>query len=154
LPSRRTLPQPTLPDLSAEKAHSVLKTQLQSLQPLKGLRYTVGRPKEKEWSQLSGKLITRAFGSASENAHHFSRALGAGSYSIRFGGGEDHAQNQNNYDARIGAYETVVNSCLAELKLDLPEPEIQGVFEPGQEYEFYRTVRTILEQAKGPRNNN
>jgi hypothetical protein len=30
------------------------------------------------------------------------------------------------------------------LKLDLPQPEVQGVFEPGQEYEFYRAVKTIL----------
>ena len=37
-----------------------------------------------------------------------------------------------------------MNSCLAELRLDLPEPEIQSVFEPGQEYELYRAVKTIL----------
>jgi len=33
------------------------------------------------------------------------------------------------------------------LKLDLPEPEIQGVFETGQEYELYRAVKTILSSA-------
>ena len=42
------------------------------------------------------------------------------------------------------AYENVLKSSLAELKIDLPEPEIKGVYEPGQEYEFYKGIKTIL----------
>jgi hypothetical protein len=141
----RKTPLPTPPDLSPERAYSALSMQLESLQALKGLRYNEGEPKEREWSQLTGKLIIRAFGTDSSNRTHFSHALSAGEYYIRpFGGGEDHGLNQRNYETRIRAYEGVLNSCLAELKFDLPDPEIKGVFEPGQEYEFYRAVKTIL----------
>lgn len=144
--ARSKQPQPTSPDLSPERAYSALSNQLESLRGLKGLRYTEGEPKEKEWTQLTGKLIIRAFGSDSPNKAHFMRAMSAGEYFIRPYGyeGEDHGLNQNNYQARTQAYEGVLNSCLAELKLDLPQPEIQSVFEPGQEYEFYRAVKTIL----------
>jgi len=114
---------------------------------LKSLRYQEGETKEKEWAQFTGNIIARAFASDSPNRSHFGHARSAGDYFIRtdFGyAGEDHALNQRNYEARIQAYEGVLNSCLAELKLDLPEPEIQSVFEPGQEYELYRAVKTIL----------
>jgi hypothetical protein len=141
---RRT-PPPTPPDLSPERAYSALSMQLESLQALKGLRYSEGESREREWSQLTGKLIIRAFGSDSANRTHFSQALSAGEYYVRpFGGGEDHSLNQRNYETRIQAYESVLNSCLAELRLDLPDPGVQGVFGPGQEYEFYRAVKTIL----------
>ena len=136
---RRTQPQPTQPDLTPERAYSALSTQLESLQQLKGLQHSEGKSKESEWTQLTGKLIIRAFGSDSPNRSNFSHALSAGEYYIRpFDYGEDDGLNQSNYEARVQAYEGVLNSCLAELKLDLPQPEIQGVFEPGQEYEFYR----------------
>lgn len=149
MPSRRT-PPPTPPDLSTEKAFAVLSKQLEALQGLKNLGYQEGKPKETEWAQFTGNIIARAFASDSPNRSQFGHAGSAGDYFITgdFGyRGENHALNQRNYEARIQAYEGVLNSCLAELKLDLPEPEIQGVFEPGQEYEFYRTVKTILGTA-------
>ena len=132
------------PDLSPEKAYSVLSTQLESLQQLKGLQYQEGKPREREWSQLTGKLIIGAFGGDSPNKIHFSRALYAGTTALTFRGRVDHGKDQGDYEARIQAYEGVLNSCLAELKLDLPEPEIQGVFASGQEYEFYRAAKDIL----------
>jgi len=125
----------------------VLSKQLEALQGLKSQGYQEGQPKEQEWAQLTGNIINRAFASDSPNRSHFGHARSAGDYYITtdFGyRGEDHALNQRNYAARIQAYEGVLNSCLAELMLDLPEPEIQSVFEPGQEYELYRTVKTIL----------
>jgi hypothetical protein len=140
----RKMPPPSTPaDLPAEKAFSVLSIQLKSLQELKALRQQEGEAKESEWTQLTAKLIMRAFGSDSPNKSNFSRALSAGEYQLS-PYGPNHALDQRNYEARIQAYEGVLNSCLAELKIDLPEPDIQAVFEPGQEYEFYRTVKTIL----------
>lgn len=135
------------PSLLPEKAFAALSKQLESLQALKSLGYQEGETKEKEWAQFTGNIIARAFASDSPNKSHFGHAGSVGDYFIRtdFGyAGEDHALNQRNYEARIQAYEGVLNSCLAELKLDLSEPEIQSVFEPGQEYELYRTVKTIL----------
>ncbi len=148
MPSSRT-PPPTPPDLSPEKAHAALSGQLEALQELKKLRYLEGKGKETEWAQLTGNIIIRAFNSDSLNPFHFSRARSAGQYSRRPWGATrgNYALNQSNYEARIQACEGVLNSCLAELKLDLPEPEIQSVFESGQEYELYRAVKTILNFA-------
>lgn len=149
-PSRRMQPQPTPPDLSPEKAFAVLTTQLEALHELKKLRHSEVEGKEKEWTQFTGKIIARAFGSDSPNVDHFKRAMNAGEHFIvpvvvgPGYGGIDPGLAQRNYEARTEAYEAVLNSCLAELRLDLPEPEIQSVFEPGQEYEFYRAVKTIL----------
>ena len=146
MPTRRT-PPPTPADLSPERAYAALSKQLESLQRLKDVHYKEGEPKEKEWAQLTGNIIARAFASDSPNRSHFGHARSAGDYFVTtdFGyAGEDHALNQRNYMARIRAYEGVLNSCLAELRLDFPEPEIQSVFEPGQEYEFYSAVKTIL----------
>lgn len=142
---RRSSPQSTPPDLQPDKAFSVLSGQLQFLQELKGLRYSDGEAKEREWAQFTAKMIMRTFGSDSPNKTNFSRALSTGDYYMTpYGGAENHGLNQRNYDARIQAYEGVLNSCLAELRIDMPELEIQAVFEPGQEYEFYRAVKTIL----------
>jgi hypothetical protein len=146
VPTRRT-PPPTPPDLSPEKAYAALSKQLESLQALKSLGYQEGETKEKEWAQFTGNIIARAFASDSPNRSHFADARSTGDYFMTTDFGyprEDHALNHRNYAARIQAYEDVLNSCLAELKLDLPEPEIQSVFEPGQEYELYRAVKTIL----------
>jgi hypothetical protein len=111
-----------------------------------------GGAAETEWFQLTEKLVLRSFGSASSNYRHFCRARSAGQYFIRpaFGdyGGEDHTLNQNNFEARTAAYENVLKSSIAELTIDLPEAEIQGVYEPGQEYEFYSDVKKIVSLAQ------
>jgi hypothetical protein len=118
---------------------------LESLQELKPLSYVEGEPREKEWVQFTEKLIIRAFGSDSVNKRNFLHAKTAGEYyMIPYGGVEDPSLTQRNYQTRIQECEGVLKSCLAELRLDLPEPEMQTVFQPGQEYEFYLSVKTIL----------
>ena len=143
-PARKTSPQPVAPDLSPEKAYSLLSTQLEALQELKRLGYRAGEAKEDEWRHFTTKIIIRAFGSDSLNKSSFSRAASAGEYYITPYGGENPALDQRNFEARLRAYEGALNSSLAELRIDIPEPEIKGVFAPGEEYEFYVAVKTIL----------
>ncbi|HEU0047145.1 MAG TPA: hypothetical protein VFQ43_06040 [Nitrososphaera sp.] len=45
---------------------------------------------------------------------------------------------------RIGAFAAMLKSSLAELELMMPEPEIAGAYEPGDEYQFYRDLKTIV----------
>ena len=54
---------------------------------------------------------------------------------------------QGNFEARIKEYGALLKSLLAELELDLPEREILGVYEPGEEYEFYHDLKTILQMG-------
>jgi hypothetical protein len=38
----------------------------------------------------------------------------------------------------------MLKSSLAELELMMPEPELAGAYEPGDEYPFYRDLKTIV----------
>ena len=145
MPTIRTPPGETPPDFPTEKAHSVLSAQLAKLQQLKGKDHQDVKPAEDEWFNLTAKLVMRSFGSGSPNYSTFRRGHRAGDYYVRpFGGGEDDELAQRNFETRLEAYEGALRSCLAELELDLPDAEIKGVYQPGEEYEFYRDVKACL----------
>lgn len=149
MPSRRTQPAETPPDFSTEKAYSVLSDQLAKLQKLKGKDYREGEALEDEWFNLTAKLVMRSFGSGSPNYSNFRQGRSAGEYYAQpFGGGINHSLAQRNFGTRLQAYEGALRSCIAELKLDLPDTGIKGVYEPGEEYEFYRDVKTCLGLAQ------
>jgi len=148
---RRPAPQETPPDLPPEKAYKLLSAQLEKLNDFKNLSYQQAGQQENEWFQLTQKLVLRSFGSGSSNYMNFSNARSAGEHYMRpeFGwdgsyAGVDHGLNQDNFLARIAAYENALKSSIAELRVDLPEDEIKGVYEPGQEYEFYADVKGRL----------
>jgi hypothetical protein len=131
--------------LTPERAYPALSTQLKKLQDLKGRNYEEAHEAEEEWFQFTGKLIMRSFGGSSPNYSNFRSARSAGEhFMVPYGAGIPHAQNQRNFEARLRACEAVLKSCLSELELDLPEMGAKGVYEPGEEYEFYRDVKACL----------
>lgn len=149
MPRRPSQPSGTPRDLSPEKAHAALSAQLDELQKLKGRNYQEAKPDEQQWEQFTGKLMIRAFGSDSANVSNFSSARSAGKHRIiPYGGSVDHGQNQRNYEARLQAYEATLKSSLSELAIDLPEAELKGVYVPGEEYEFYRDIKQLIQQAQ------
>lgn len=149
MPARRSQPPEVAPDLSAEKAHPLLSKQLEALQEFMGRNYREAGSEENQWFQFTEKLILRSFGSASTNLTHFRHCLSEGRHQmVPYGAGEPHGLNQENFQARLRCYEAVLKGCLSELEIDLPEPEIKGVYEPGQEYEFYRDIKTLLALAQ------
>lgn len=149
LPARRSQPAEIPPDLPPEKAHSVLSTQLKRMEDLKGRNYQEAKAAEEEWFQLTEKLIIRSFGSASTNYRNFSFAVSAGEhYMVPYDAGIPHAQNQRNFEARLQAYEAALKSCLSELEVDLIDTGVKGVYEAGEEYEFYRDVKVCLKFAQ------
>jgi hypothetical protein len=147
-PRRPAQPAGTPPDLPPEKAYSVLKVQLEKLQAFKNQDYRQGEAAEKEWYALTSKLVMRSFGSPSPNYSTFRMASSAGQYFMRTDDYEDHGLNQRNFLARAQAYESALRSCIAELDLDLPDTGLKGVYEPGQEYEFYSDVTACLKLAQ------
>jgi hypothetical protein len=144
VPPRRSQPAETSPDLPPEKAYSVLKAQLAKLQELKGRDYRTAGAAEDELVQLTAKLVMLSFGSGSPNYTAFRMAGSAGSYFMQMGDYVDHAQDQRNFEARLQAYESALKSCISELELFLPDTGIKGVYEPGEQYEFYRDVTACL----------
>jgi hypothetical protein len=147
-PKRPQTPE-VIPDLPPEKAHSVLKTQLAKLQELDGRNYEDAEVAENEWFHLTEKLMIRSFGSASTNYRNFRWARDAGEHFVLpYDAGIPHQLNQSNFEARLRAYGAALRSSIEELELDLPDAGIRGVYEPGQEYEFYREVAACLELAQ------
>lgn len=57
-------------------------------------------------------------------------------------------QMQLNYAERIKQYEIVVSSSITELEASLPEAAIQGAYDVGDEYAFYKNLKDIVAQAK------
>jgi hypothetical protein len=145
---RKQQPVETLPDLSSEKAYAVLNVQLSKLQLLKGRNYEEAKAAENEWFQLTEKLVLRSFGSGSTNCSNFRRGRSAGVHFAVMNGVVDHARYQRNFESRQQAYEAALRSCIAELQLDLPDAEIREVYEPGEQYEFYRGVTACLKLAQ------
>ncbi len=148
MPSKRTQPTETPPNLPPERAYAVLKAQLEKLQLLKGRNYQEAKAAEAEWFQLTGKLVLRSFGSESTNYSNFRRGLSAGEHFAIMDGVVPHGRYQRNFEARQQAYEAALKSCIGELELDLPDTGIKGVYEPGEQYEYYRDVATCLKLAQ------
>jgi hypothetical protein len=149
LPQRRIQSTETPADLPPEKAYTVLRAQLAKLQELKDRNYQEANAAENEWFNLTAKLVLRSFGSGSPNYSAFRAGRSAGEHQMaRYGSGTPHAQNQRNFGARLQAFEGILRSCISELELDLPSREIKGVYEVGEEYEFYCDVKTCLSIAQ------
>jgi len=147
--ARRTQPALISPSLPPEKAHAALTKQLRAVEELEGKDYQEGEPLEREWQHLTQSLIERAFGNPSSNLSKYYSARSAGDYQmIPYGGGVPHGLNQQNFNTRIREYKSLLRSLLAELELDLPVDEPRGVYAPGEEYEFYRDLKSILSLGK------
>ena len=147
----------TKPDLPPDRAYAALSAQAKALEKLKARLYSEARADESEWCSFTQKMIIRSFGSDSRNNQDFhfcgyetsrepSRAQ-IPSFADRLD--DEPIRLQRNFEARLRCYEGVLRNCLAELQMDLPQAEIKGVYEPGEEYEFYRDLKSILGTAQG-----
>jgi hypothetical protein len=142
MPPRRPIPPlPKPPDFPPEKTHAALRKQLAALDNLRGKNYREADSAEQEWTNLTLNILNHGFGEDSENISQFHHARWAGQHQM---GGMSPGQIQRNFEMRIEAFAAVLRSSIAELELMMPEPEIAGAYEPGDEYQFYRDVKTIV----------
>ena len=97
---------------------------------------------------LSQSIIEAAFGETSSSLDRFFAASHAGSH---FTWGNEPIPRaelqQNNFEARAKEFDALLRSLIAALRLQLPEQEIKGVYEPGEEYKFYRDLSSLIEGA-------
>jgi hypothetical protein len=123
--------------------------QLEKLELLKAHKYPEAQADEKEWYHFTEKLISRSFGSASSNLQNFQWCWIAVQRQVReYGEPADYQREQLNFEARLRAFEGVLKNCLEELQIDMPDTGIKGVYEPGEEYEFYGDVTACLKVAQ------
>jgi hypothetical protein len=145
--ARRTTrtPEPRGPDWPPEKTLRVLKQQREELKQFKGRNYREIENELRTWDQFTVSVLTHGFGEDSTNETNFVRARSAGQWRI---GGMPEAQIQRNYQLRIELYEAALNSSIKELEFMLPEQELQGAYQPGDEYAFYKDLKSILATAR------
>jgi hypothetical protein len=146
MPRRPSIPPPNPADWPHEKTHAVLKKQLAALANLRGKSYQEAEYEEKTWVNLTLGVLTHGFGEGSRNVGQFKAAGWAGQYSAF----EMHpGLYQSNFNKRIESYKSVLESSIAELELMMPEAEIAGAYEAGDDYAFYRDLTTIVGFAAG-----
>ena len=130
--------------LAPERALQALRRQLEGLRKLKNRNYQETGTDETEWKNLTRNIIEGAFGDSSPPMYQFHSARSAGSHNIH---GISPQQRQRNFELRIKEYEALLRSLIETLKLQLPEEEIQGVYNTGDEYDFYRDLSSLVEAA-------
>jgi len=129
------------PTIAPERALRALTEQLESLQKLKGRQYQEADAEETEWMHLIQSIIEGAFGEPSSSLDRFFAASHAGAH---FVGGMRPDQYQHNFDSRVKEFDALLRSLIAALRLQLPEEEIKGVYEPGDQYGFYRDLSSLI----------
>lgn len=142
--SRKTVAQKP-PTLAPERALKALMAQLENLQHLKDRRYNEADSDETGWEHVTQNIIAAAFGEPSSQLSDFHMARWAGSHSAM---GNSTGQQQNNFQERIKKQEALLRGLISTLRLQLPEEEIKGVYEPSQEYDFYRDLSSLIQTAK------
>ena len=140
-PRRPTPPPPKAPDFPPEKTYRALKKQLAALDKLRGKKYFEVESEEEESRNLTLNILIHGFGDDSENVGQFHHAKWAGEHYMF---GMSPGLIQQNFEQRIEALAAMLKSSLAELELMMPDPELAGAYEPGDEYQFYRDLKTIV----------
>jgi hypothetical protein len=136
---RTNTPQP--PDFPPGKTYSALEKQLKSINELCGRSFHDSDNVVREWKNLTMSIFVHGFGETSPNVAQLKAADLVGSYSYM---GMSNQEHQENFRNRMEAYAATVRSSLAELQMLMPEPEIAGAYDAGQDYQFYKDLKTIV----------
>jgi hypothetical protein len=130
--------------MEPERALRVLTQQLESLEKLRNRNYQDAHQDETEWQHVTQGIIEAAFGDPSTALHGFHGARWAGEH---YAGGMDPRLHQSNFEARIQAFEALLRSQISLIRLQLPEDKINATYGPGEQYDFYRDLSTLMETA-------
>jgi hypothetical protein len=118
--------------------------QLESLQKLKGRKYNEADAEKTQWEDQTESIIEAAFGNPSSELKRFYVARSAGSYNVM---GISPAQQQHNFDQQVQELDSLLQALIATLRLQLPEEEVKGVYDAGDEYAFYRDLSALVQAA-------
>ena len=140
----RKAPAQKEPTLSPERTLRSISQQLEDLQKLKNRNYQEADAEETEWEHLTRGIIEAGFGDPSSSLNKFHMATAAGQHNLM---GISTRQRQINFESRVKAQEALLRSLISTLRLQLPEEEIKGVYESGDEYEFYRDLSSLIVTA-------
>jgi hypothetical protein len=134
-------PPPSLAEWPPEQTHAALKKQLASVEQLRGKDRHEAEHEERAWSNLTENILSRGFGVISNNVHQFKHARLVGA---TWAPSMSEETLQQHFQRRMDAFAAVVRSSMEELELMMPQPEIAGSYEPGDVYEFYVDLKTVV----------
>jgi hypothetical protein len=143
MPQRKAAPAKA-PSIQPDRALKALTQQLEALQKLKGGKCQEAEPEKTQWEHFTQNIIEAAFGDPSSELSRFHQARCAGSYNVM---GISLQQQQRNFDLQVQECEVLLQALTGALRLHLPVEEIQGVYEPGDEYAFYRDLSSLIQGA-------
>lgn len=132
------------PNIPPERALKALSQQLEGLQKLKGRDFREAEAEKREWQHLTENIIESTFGNPSTQLSSFHHAKIAG---IHLLGGVGDYQEQQNYISQIQELESLLRALISVLRLQLPEEEVRGIYGPGEEYDFYRDLSSLIQAA-------
>ena len=130
--------EPTIP---RDRALRALTQQLEGLEKLKNRSYDEADAEETKWEKITESIIEAAFGDGSSSLGNFHMARHAGEHNVM---GISPQQRQINFESRVKEQEAVLGGLISVLRLQLPEEEVKGVYEPGEEYAFYRDLSSLI----------
>ncbi len=136
---------PKGPDWPPERTLRILKEQLERLQFFKNKNHREMNNEEDVLQQTIEGALIHGFGENSHNLGNYHMARHAGHHSMM--GISDH-QQQLNYSQRIDKFEVILRSSIAELQASMPEAEMRGAYDAGDEYAFYKDLKEIMVNAK------
>jgi predicted nucleotide-binding protein len=146
MPRRPSSPPPKPADWSPNQTYAALQKQLAALDNFRGRRYREAEHDEKGWMNLTKNILVHGFGDQSNNIQQFDDAAWAGSH-VTGPRTNFEVHNQNNFEARLGAFTAMLKSSLSELELmgALDSREGVGEAEPesGEEHPETRDVFLI-----------
>jgi uncharacterized protein YacL (UPF0231 family) len=142
--ARSTRIQPKEPDWTPQQTLRVLDQQLEKLQVFKGKNHRELENEETVLKQVTEGALIHGFGENSHNVSHYYSARSAGVWYMR---GTSEHQIQQNYDERIAKFEATLLSSIAELQVIMPEAEVRGAYDAGDEYTFYKDLKDIMARA-------
>jgi hypothetical protein len=143
--ARQAIPIVQRADWPPERALREVDRLLSDLRNVKSKKFNQdGENAEKAWSQTAELVFKHSFDSDSPNIRNLRNARSAGEYYMYE---MSEGQDQDNFEARLEASVIAVNTAITDLKMSLPESEIQGVYEGGDGYEFCRDLRNLFRGA-------
>lgn len=129
------------PDFPPDKTFKALKKQLAAIEELQGRNHRDSDNAVREWKNLTMTIFIHGFGENSENVSQLKNANLVGQ---SWHPGMTDQEIQKSFQSRIEAFAATIRSSLAELELLMPESEVAGSYDAGEEYQFYKDLNTIV----------
>jgi hypothetical protein len=89
-------------------------------------------------------VIASTFGKSSTNLKNLESARWSGEHNLSEMTEQD---LQRNFELRLRAFEVLTRNLIDEVGLHMPDDDIQGAYEPGEQYELYRDLSKIISRA-------